>query len=186
MILSLDAKTDEAGHLMKNLGMENTQNSTNLENNLEKEAQSLETPTQKPKKKKKKKPTATISQTSPPTILVSSLFQNDYPVGEIQNYKNENSYRTTSEELRHIERLNNDIYNEVRLFIFDYFSHAAEVHRQVRKYAQSVIKPGMSMIEIVNSIENGTRNILGDNGTNQRVLSFKDRIEALGFLLEFR
>lgn len=33
------------------------------------------------------------------------------------------------------------VYNELR--------EAAEVHRQVRKDAQSFIKPGMSMLEIV-------------------------------------
>jgi methionyl aminopeptidase len=49
--------------------------------------------------------------------------------------------------------------------------HAAECHRQVRRYVKKTVRPGMSMIEIANLIENGTRNILGDNGTNGFVTS---------------
>jgi methionyl aminopeptidase len=47
-------------------------------------------------------------------------------------------------------------YNEIR--------KAAEVHRQVRKYAQENIKPGMSMIQICEMIENGTRELIQENG----------------------
>jgi len=47
-------------------------------------------------------------------------------------------------------------YNNIR--------RAAEVHRQVRKYARTHIKPGMSMIEIVDLIENGTRALVEENG----------------------
>ncbi|TPX33566.1 hypothetical protein SmJEL517_g03548 [Synchytrium microbalum] len=96
-------------------------------------------------------------QTEPPTIPVSILFPNHvYPEGQICEYLNENSYRTTSEEKRHLERLQADDYNDIR--------RAAEVHRQVRKYAQKTIKPGMSMIEIVDLIENGTRTLVEENG----------------------
>jgi methionyl aminopeptidase len=49
-----------------------------------------------------------------------------------------------------------DNYNEAR--------KAAEVHRQVRKYAQKTIKPGMTMIEIAELIENGTRALIEENG----------------------
>ncbi len=55
-----------------------------------------------------------------------------------------------------MERQTYDQYNEVR--------RAAEVHRQVRSYARRNIKPGMSMIEIVEMIENGTRNLVEANG----------------------
>ena len=41
---------------------------------------------------------------------------------------------------------------------------AAEVHRQVRRYARKVIKPGMSMIDIVETIEDGTRALVEENG----------------------
>ena len=49
-----------------------------------------------------------------------------------------------------------DQYNDVR--------RAAEVHRQVRQYAQRNVKPGMSMIDICDMIENGTRNLVEANG----------------------
>jgi methionyl aminopeptidase len=54
-------------------------------------------------------------------------------------------FRITSEEKRALERMQEDDYNDAR--------KAAEVHRQVRRYAREHIKPGMSMIDIVNMIE---------------------------------
>ncbi|KAK9703692.1 Methionine aminopeptidase 2 [Basidiobolus ranarum] len=116
------------------------------------------------KKKKKKKKSKKKSggnpangQSEPPQIPVSKLFQNGiYPEGEMQDYKEDNLWRTTSEEKRHLERMNFDEYNSVR--------KASEVHRQVRKYAQKVAKPGMSMIELCETIENGTRALIEENG----------------------
>ena len=52
--------------------------------------------------------------------------------------------------------MENDNYNEAR--------RGAEVHRQVRKYAQKVVRPGMTMIEIAELIENGTRTLIEENG----------------------
>lgn len=100
------------------------------------------------KKKKKRKPRkkkkagaaggGAKGQTSPPTVKVADLFPNNtFPVGEEVEYRDENNYRTTNEEKRHLDRMNQD-------FLTDY-RHAAEVHRQVRRHAQSVIKPGMSL-----------------------------------------
>ncbi|KAI9145318.1 peptidase M24, structural domain-containing protein [Paraphysoderma sedebokerense] len=72
------------------------------------------------------------------------------------DYKDDNLWRTTSEEKRALERSMTDEYNDVR--------RAAEVHRQVRSYAQKHIKPGMTMIEICEMIENGTRNLIEESG----------------------
>ncbi|ORY46004.1 peptidase M24A, methionine aminopeptidase [Rhizoclosmatium globosum] len=117
----------------------------------------------KKKKGKKKKPLDRLAvrndvkQTEPPTVPVADLFNGVFPTGEIQQYTHvDNTYRFTSEEKRALERLHFDEYNEIR--------QAAEVHRQVRSYARSVIKPGMSMIEICETIENGTRNLIKENG----------------------
>lgn len=112
------------------------------------------------RKPKKKKPTA---QTDPPSIPVSKFFTT-YPIGEIQSYKvystptqDDNLWRETDEEKRAQERmLDTEQYNDIR--------RAAEVHRQVRSYAMSKIKPGMSMIEICEMIENGTRTLVEENG----------------------
>jgi methionyl aminopeptidase len=67
-----------------------------------------------------------------------------------------NLWRTTDEEKRALERMMNDDYNGIR--------RAAEVHRQVRKYAQKNIKPGMSMIDICEMVENGTRALVEEKG----------------------
>ncbi|KAG9304935.1 hypothetical protein G9A89_003103 [Geosiphon pyriformis] len=124
--------------------------------------------TDKNKKKKKKKskknnpnnPESTpqiVSQTEPPTIPVSKLFSDGiYPEGQLCDYKDDNLWRNTNEEKRHLDRIHFDDYNELR--------RAAEVHRQVRCYAQKVIKPGMKMIDICDIIENGTRALVEENG----------------------
>lgn len=137
------------------------------------------------KKKKKKKPKKKKAQQSePPRVGLSKLFPDGkYPEGEIQEYKNEcvapilsnaahlvevnfsNSWRTTSEEKRYLERIAledpEETYNNIR--------RAAEVHRQVRLYARRNIKPGMSMTDIVNMIEDGTRALVEENGLESGV-----------------
>jgi methionyl aminopeptidase len=120
------------------------------------------------KKKKKRKPrkkkTAGAAgaggpkvQTAPPRVRIDELFPNDsYPEGEIQEYVNENTFRTTSEEKRHLDRMNNDFLTEYR--------KGAEVHRQVRQWAQGWIKPGMSLTEIAEGIEDSVRALTGHQG----------------------
>ncbi|KAF9964510.1 Methionine aminopeptidase 2 [Mortierella alpina] len=111
----------------------------------------------KKKKKKKNNKKKKKKQTEPPTIPVSALFANKiYPVGEVSDYKDDNLWRTTDEEKRALEKQNFDQYNDAR--------RAAEVHRQVRQYARRTIKPGMTMTEICELIENGTRNLVEANG----------------------
>ncbi|KAM0879205.1 hypothetical protein ACQ4PT_034406 [Festuca glaucescens] len=113
-------------------------------------------------KKKKKKSKANrkkdpLQKTDPPSIPIDELFPSgDFPVGEIQEYKDDNLWRTTSEEKREQERLQKPIYNSVR--------RAAEVHRQVRKYMRSVVKPGMLMIELCETLENMVRKLIKENG----------------------
>jgi methionyl aminopeptidase len=76
-----------------------------------------------------------------------------------------NSWRTTSEEKRYLDKINledpDETYNDIR--------RAAEAHRQVRQYARRNIKPGMSMTEIVNMIEDGTRALVEENGLESGV-----------------
>ncbi|EFA81784.1 methionine aminopeptidase 2 [Heterostelium album PN500] len=96
-------------------------------------------------------------QTTPPTIPVSDLFSNGiFPVGEECEYKNDNSYRTTSAEKKESERLDFTLYNEVR--------QAAEVHRQVRKYVHTIAKPGIALIDLVENLENASRTLIKANG----------------------
>ncbi|PNS14115.1 methionine aminopeptidase, type II [Sphaceloma murrayae] len=119
------------------------------------------------KKKKKRKPrkkkkggAGAKAQSDPPRVPVSQLFPSGtYPEGEIQEYKNDNTFRTTSEEKRHLDRMNNDFLNEYR--------QGAEVHRQVRKWAQKNIKPGQTLTEIAEGIENGVRYLTGHQGLEE-------------------
>ncbi|GFY96783.1 methionine aminopeptidase 2B [Actinidia rufa] len=67
-----------------------------------------------------------------------------------------NLWRTTSEEKRELERLDKPIYNSVR--------RAAEVHRQVRKYIKGILKPGMLMIDLCETLENTVRKLISENG----------------------
>lgn len=46
---------------------------------------------------------------------------------------------------------------------------AAEVHRQVRRHARKTIRPGMTMTEIVENIEAGTRALVEENGLESGV-----------------
>lgn len=115
----------------------------------------------KKKKKKPKKKGAKATQSDPPRVGLSKFFSNgNYPVGEEQEYKDDNRYRTTSEEKRYEERIAMEdpevTYNNIR--------KASEVHRQVRQHARKWIKPGMAMTDIANMIEDGTRALVEENG----------------------
>ena len=111
----------------------------------------------KPKKKKKKSPGA---QTDPPRVPISQLFPNNsYPKGEEVEYLNENRYRTTDEEKRHLDNLNSDFLTSYR--------HAAEAHRQARQWAQRNVKPGMSLTDIANGIEDSVRALVGHQGLEE-------------------
>jgi len=110
----------------------------------------------KRKRAKKKSAISTLKQSSPPRVLLSTLFPSgNYPVGEIQPY-DENIARTTSEEIRSNDRMDD-------MFLSDY-RQAAEIHRQVRHHAQSIIKPGKSLTEIAQQIEDGVRALTGHQG----------------------
>ena len=90
-------------------------------------------------------------------MLVSTLFPSGkYPIGELVPY--ETTSRTTDEESRYNSRLWSDN------FLTEY-RQAAEIHRQVRQYAQSeLIKPGATLQSIVEGIEDGVRALSGHQG----------------------
>ncbi|KIR77502.1 methionine aminopeptidase, type II [Cryptococcus gattii EJB2] len=120
-----------------------------------------DTKKKKKKKKSKKKKSATVTQSDPPRVGLTKIFKNDvFPVGEEVEYKNDTTSRITSAEAREREQLAQEDpstrYANIR--------RAGEVHRQVRAYAQKAIKPGMTMTEIANLIEDGTRAVVEENG----------------------
>ncbi|KPI38837.1 Methionine aminopeptidase 2 [Cyphellophora attinorum] len=115
----------------------------------------------KKKRKPKKKKGGPKQQTDPPRVKLSQIFTSgNYPAGEEVPYtKYDNAYRTTSEEKRHLDRVKSDWLNDYR--------QSAEIHRQVRQWAKTNIKPGMSLTEIAEGIEEGTRALTGHPGLEE-------------------
>ncbi|KAH7491472.1 Methionine aminopeptidase 2B [Phytophthora ramorum] len=95
-----------------------------------------------------------VGQTDPPTIPVEKLFPDGhFPVGEIQDHPGDfNTFRTTSDEKRALDREQEDLYETLR--------HAAEVHRQVRKFAQGLIKPGLKLVGLCSQLETKNRELV--------------------------
>lgn len=131
----------------------------------------------KKRKKKKKKTTANDTaesetvqipekQTDPPSIPIARFFPDGkYPPGEMQEYVDANSYRTTSAEMRDRERIEEDLYETVR--------EASEVHRQVRAYMKPYIKPGIRLIDMCERLENANRALVGaKDGDLSRGIAF--------------
>lgn len=117
------------------------------------------------KKKKKKKKGGGKQQTVPPSIPVSELFPDgNYPEGEIMKHPEINhdsccqtaKDRFTDEEKRALDRANTYIYQEIR--------QAAEAHRQTRQYMQEYIKPGLTMIDICETLEGISRKLINEKG----------------------
>ncbi|KAF2472806.1 methionine aminopeptidase 2-like protein [Lindgomyces ingoldianus] len=121
--------------------------------------------------KKKKKRALGGQQTTPPRVALANLFHNQrYPEGEIVEYGPDTSslLRTTAEEFRHLFIVNN-MDDE---FLNDY-RKAAEVHRQVRQHVQTIAKPGISMSQLAQEIEDGVRAL-----TNHQGLETGDALKA--------
>jgi len=104
-----------------------------------------------------------LGQTDPPSIPVCNLFtEGSFPIGEIQEHPLEsNAFRTTSAELRARERMQENLYDKIR--------HASEVHRQVRKYAQSIAKPGIKLTDLCEQIEETNRKLVREDGLTRGI-----------------
>jgi methionyl aminopeptidase len=115
--------------------------------------------TKKRKRKKNNKKKVHAQQTIPPRVALADVFKNKpYPEGQLVDYSNrdENLQRTTEEELRHLSVISNmddEYLNDYR--------KAAEVHRQVRRYVQTIAKPGITMSQLADEIEDGVRALVG-------------------------
>uniref|UniRef100_A0A8C2VFD1 Methionine aminopeptidase 2 n=1 Tax=Chinchilla lanigera TaxID=34839 RepID=A0A8C2VFD1_CHILA len=129
--------------------------------------------TGKKKKKKKKKRgrysvterlISTKVQTDPPSVPICDLYPSGvFPKGQECEYPPTQdgrtaAWRTTSEEKKALDQASEEIWND--------FREAAEAHRQVRKYVMSWIKPGMTMIEICEKLEDCSRKLIKENGLN--------------------
>jgi len=104
-------------------------------------------------------PELKCAQTWPPTVPVHKLAKAvAYPKGEEQFYTGGNAYRTNSEEKRAAEKMTEDEILKAR--------RAAEVHRQVRRYLQSYVQPGMKMVDICQRLERKTHELVEVDGLN--------------------
>ncbi|KAL4710576.1 hypothetical protein ACJJTC_008978 [Scirpophaga incertulas] len=120
----------------------------------------------KKKKKNKNKSGKSVGkeQTNPPTIPIAELYPDgNFPEGQITEHgpaegldERTAKDRFSSEEKRALDRMQQDIYQEIR--------HAAEAHRQTRKYMRDWIKPGMTMIQICEELESTARRLIGEDG----------------------
>ncbi|KAM4573372.1 methionine aminopeptidase 2-like isoform 1-T1 [Odontesthes bonariensis] len=112
------------------------------------------------KKRKKKKKKGLKGQTDPPSVPICELYPNgDFPKGEECEYppsKDGAAWRSTSEEKRALDMANEEMWSD--------FRQAAEAHRQVRSYVRSWIKPGMTMIDICERLEDCSRKLIKENG----------------------
>ena len=93
-----------------------------------------------------------------PTVPVAQQFPpGQFPAGEIMDHPGEmNNFRHSSEEKRALARANEQQVQEMR--------EAAEVHRQVRTWAQSWIKPGISLMLMTDRIEKKLNELIGKDG----------------------
>ncbi|KAK3526146.1 hypothetical protein QTP70_016125 [Hemibagrus guttatus] len=116
------------------------------------------------KKKKKKKKKGGKVQTDPPSIPICELYPSGiFPKGQECEYPpvqdgREAAWRMSSEEKRVLNQASEEIWND--------FRQAAEAHRQVRGYVMSWIKPGMTMIDICQKLEDCSRKLIKENGLN--------------------
>ncbi|CDR96454.1 methionine aminopeptidase, type II family protein, putative [Babesia bigemina] len=84
----------------------------------------------------------------PPSKPVHEQFKGrPFPVG---------AARSNDEEKRHLEKVSADSYQDLR--------RAAEVHRQVRRYIQSVVRPGITMLDLVNAVETKSKELIAADG----------------------
>ncbi|KAG5846048.1 hypothetical protein ANANG_G00145590 [Anguilla anguilla] len=116
------------------------------------------------KKKKKKKKKGPKVQSDPPSVPICDLYPGGvFPRGQECEYPNTHdgrsaAWRTTSEEKRVLDKANEEVWND--------FRQAAVAHRQVRQYVMSWLKPGMTMIEICEKLEDCSRKLIKENGLN--------------------
>ena len=97
------------------------------------------------------------TQTIPPTRPIDSQFPESHweIPGVVWEYTKDQSWRNASEEAKKRDLLWGERLHNLR--------KAAEVHRQVRKHAQTIARPGIKMIDLCHGIEKTLRFILQAN-----------------------
>jgi methionyl aminopeptidase len=99
------------------------------------------------------------NQTIPITKSIDEQYfsLSEFSEGIIMEYPPENIWRSNSEEKKELEKY--------ILFTLSSMRKAGECHRQIRKYAQRIIKPGIKLIDMCKKIENMLKFITNANLT---------------------
>lgn len=146
----------ELAKKVDSLDIENEQTSAVELKETEEQGTQTDQKAKKKNKNKKKKKVISIDAAYPDGV---------FPEGEWMDYPLDvNSHRTTSEELRYLDRQQNNRWED--------FRKGAEIHRRVRQKARSLIKPGMAMIEIADLIENSVRTYAAADHTLKAGIGF--------------
>lgn len=99
-----------------------------------------------------------FKQTMPPTKNIDSQYPNqDWPMGLAMDYHQSNNLSRKHDQAC----LQKDKFMETTK-LYD-LRKAAEVHRQVRQYAQSIAKPGISLTELCKSLESCLQYVIEGN-----------------------
>ncbi|WPK24917.1 hypothetical protein PUMCH_002216 [Australozyma saopauloensis] len=153
----MSAPTEEA---LKNLQLESEETPKSEGNDVTPESQAVVEDATAAKKKKKK------SNKKKGIVYINNSYpDNVFPEGEWMEYPLEvNSYRTTDEEKRYLDRQQNNRWQD--------FRKGAEIHRRVRAKARQNIRPGMLMLEAADLIENSVRKYTGNDHTLKQGIGF--------------
>ncbi|SCU87114.1 LAMI_0D04786g1_1 [Lachancea mirantina] len=120
------------------------------------------------KKKKKKKKNTNIKN------ITNFYPDNVYPEGQWMEYHQDfNLQRTTDAEKRYEAR---DKENATR---WNDMRKGAEIHRRVRKNLQNKLKPDMSLMDVVDIVENATRKFTGVDENGE--FAGQTKVQGIGF-----
>lgn len=100
---------------------------------------------------------------------MDSIFTNGFPEGKIEYYVESDERRRISAQE---DRMNKIDLSEIETSL----RKAAEVHKEVRSYIQSKIRPGMRYWDICCDLEDKVRYLIGENGPNVCIHNRNDPI----------
>lgn len=90
------------------------------------------------------------------------MFPNGFPEGKIEYYvEDDNRNRITRDETRLLNLNMHEIETSMR--------KGAEVHKEVRSYLQSRIRPGMLYWDLCCDVEDKIRFLIGENGPEVQI-----------------
>ena len=107
---------------------------------------------------------AKYGQSEPPSVPVAELFTSlgmPFPEGEHMEFP-ETTTRVTAAEAREVDAEEAD----ARLLAL---REGAEVHRQTRAFASSLIKPGIKLRDMCEALENKNRELVGERGLERGI-----------------